>query len=79
VDESHGRNLYYYFVESEGKPSEDPVVLWLNGGPGCSSFDGFIYEHGNYSTYYYYLIRACPNLFYTVSVENIFLVRNRHN
>ncbi|KAL5172285.1 Serine carboxypeptidase-like 20 [Glycine soja] len=49
VDKSHGRNLYYYFVESEGKPSEDPVVLWLNGGPGCSSFDGFIYEHGPFN------------------------------
>lgn len=48
VDESHGRNLFYYFVESEGNPSKDPVVLWLNGGPGCSSFDGFIYEHGIY-------------------------------
>ncbi|KAJ1389212.1 Serine carboxypeptidase, serine active site [Sesbania bispinosa] len=46
VDEKHGRNLYYYFVVSEGKPSKDPVVLWLNGGPGCSSFYGFIYEHG---------------------------------
>lgn len=46
VDQNHGRNLFYYFVESERKPSEDPVVLWLNGGPGCSSFDGFIYEHG---------------------------------
>ncbi|EXB61183.1 Serine carboxypeptidase-like 20 [Morus notabilis] len=49
VDQNHGRNLFYYFVESERKPSEDPVVLWLNGGPGCSSFDGFIYEHGPFN------------------------------
>ncbi|TXG48813.1 hypothetical protein EZV62_024688 [Acer yangbiense] len=40
------KNLFYYFVESERNPSKDPVVLWLNGGPGCSSMDGFIYEHG---------------------------------
>lgn len=49
VDDSHGRNLFYYFVESEGNSSKDPVVLWLNGGPGCSSFDGFIYEHGPFN------------------------------
>ncbi|KAG9447473.1 hypothetical protein H6P81_013601 [Aristolochia fimbriata] len=46
---SAGKNLYYYFVESEGDPAKDPVVLWLNGGPGCSSFDGFVYEHGPFN------------------------------
>ena len=46
VDEAHGRRLFYYLVESERDPAGDPLVLWLNGGPGCSSFDGFVYEHG---------------------------------
>ncbi|KAK6937896.1 Peptidase S10, serine carboxypeptidase [Dillenia turbinata] len=49
IDESHGKKLFYYFVVSESNPSEDPVVLWLNGGPGCSSFDGFVYEHGPFN------------------------------
>lgn len=43
------KNLFYYFVVSERNPSKDPVVLWLNGGPGCSSLDGLIYEHGPFN------------------------------
>jgi serine carboxypeptidase-like clade 1 len=38
--------LHYWFVVSQNEPSSDPVVLWLNGGPGCSSLDGWFYEHG---------------------------------
>ncbi|XP_023932052.1 lysosomal protective protein-like [Lingula anatina] len=40
------RMLHYWFVESANSPATDPVVLWLNGGPGCSSLDGMLSEHG---------------------------------
>lgn len=39
-------HLHYWFVESEMSPKDAPVVVWLNGGPGCSSLDGFFYEQG---------------------------------
>ncbi|XP_038971807.1 serine carboxypeptidase II-3-like isoform X2 [Phoenix dactylifera] len=39
VDMEAGRALFYYFAEAaSADPSSRPLVLWLNGGPGCSSF-----------------------------------------
>lgn len=46
VDVANGRNLHYWFVESESNATDVPLLLWLNGGPGCSSLDGFLYEMG---------------------------------
>ncbi|CAA0807558.1 Serine carboxypeptidase-like 40 [Striga hermonthica] len=39
VDPKAGRALFYYFTEAE-EPANKPLVLWLNGGPGCSSIGG---------------------------------------
>ncbi|XP_027351106.1 serine carboxypeptidase-like 45 [Abrus precatorius] len=47
VDEQQQRALFYYFVEAEEDPASKPLVLWLNGGPGCSSVGvGAFVEHG---------------------------------
>ncbi|CAI0411694.1 unnamed protein product [Linum tenue] len=39
VNQKAGRALFYWFTESPAsrQPESRPLVLWLNGGPGCSS------------------------------------------
>ncbi|TVU49645.1 hypothetical protein EJB05_00967, partial [Eragrostis curvula] len=46
VNETHGRALFYWFIEAAAGAHKKPLVLWLNGGPGCSSLYGALQELG---------------------------------
>jgi carboxypeptidase D len=41
------RELFYIFQPTIGAPV-DEITIWLNGGPGCSSLEGFFQENGLY-------------------------------
>ncbi|CAG8460190.1 6145_t:CDS:2 [Cetraspora pellucida] len=46
IDVKSTKHLFFWFFESRNKPQEDPIVLWLNGGPGQPSIRGLYFELG---------------------------------
>lgn len=45
-EKNGSRLMFYWFAESNNLPEKDPVMLWTNGGPGCSGLGGLLSEQG---------------------------------
>ncbi|GAB7348281.1 hypothetical protein MBLNU459_g6262t1 [Dothideomycetes sp. NU459] len=48
VTPEHHGNLFFWHFENRHIANKQRTVLWINGGPGCSSLDGAMMEIGPY-------------------------------
>ncbi|OHW96906.1 serine carboxypeptidase [Colletotrichum incanum] len=67
------RQLFFWYFPSTNEKASDEVTIWLNGGPGCSSFIGLVQENGPF-TWFPSAYRPVYNIYSWSHLSNILYV-----
>ncbi|KAK6542475.1 hypothetical protein TWF694_006428 [Orbilia ellipsospora] len=71
IGNDDSRQLYFWYFPTTGdSKAEDDLVIWLNGGPGCSSLQGLLQENGPF-TWKAGTYLPTPNKYTWVNLTNI--------
>ncbi len=46
IDNKANANMFFWFFEAQNPKPDTPVIMWLSGGPGCSSELAIFMENG---------------------------------
>ena len=46
LNRTYDAHMFFFYFEARENPENAPVVLWMTGGPGCSSELAVFYENG---------------------------------
>lgn len=63
-------SLYFWFFPSPNQNATDEITIWLNGGPGCSSLEGFLQENGPF-LWQYGTFKPVPNSWSWTKLTNM--------
>lgn len=70
--------LFYYFVESECNPIDDPLLIWITGGPSCSAIRSIFNQLGplrfDYDNTYGKIPKLLDNPYSWMKVANVIFV-----
>lgn len=69
--QQNASELYFWFFPSEDAQASDEILIWLNGGPGCSSLEGLLQENGPFLWQYGSSLSAWPRV---TAQENMLIV-----
>jgi carboxypeptidase C (cathepsin A) len=49
LNRTYDAHMFFFYFQARTAPEAAPVILWMTGGPGCSSELAVFYENGPYT------------------------------